>query len=224
MSIAAMNWAYGQAIQGPAKPVLVVLSDHADQDGWSWPGLARIAFRAGFKVRAVQTALRWLEAHGWIKIETNAGGRHRGNRYQVMFSEADRVAPNGADAEPGRAQEMYRRAPTGAPHAPLATMATGAPDAPSPPVRGAPDAPEGCTTCTQTLTEPPKKNEPPRWRTRTRARPHREMLSTHEQIRRDWNLGTFLAERYDEHGEVIPEPDPWQIAEYLSAAQCGTST
>lgn len=85
MSIAALNWAFNQPVMGAAKAVLIVLADHVDQDGWCWPTVARIGFRAGCDVRTVQRALRQLAGDGLIQAEI-AVGRGHVSRYRLFHN------------------------------------------------------------------------------------------------------------------------------------------
>lgn len=85
MSIAALNWAFSQSVMGPAKAVLIVLADHVDQDGWCWPTVARLGFRAGCDVRSVQRGLRQLEQAGLVRIEAGTGRGHA-SRYRLLHN------------------------------------------------------------------------------------------------------------------------------------------
>lgn len=67
MSVATLEWAAEQPVRGPAKAVLLVLALHAGADGRCWPSVARVARQCGFCERAVQMALRRLEAVGAIE-------------------------------------------------------------------------------------------------------------------------------------------------------------
>lgn len=71
MSMAALEWAFEVAVEGPAKAVLLVLADHANAEGKCWPGMARMVARSGFQERTVRRALRTLEEAGHIEV----GGR-----------------------------------------------------------------------------------------------------------------------------------------------------
>jgi hypothetical protein len=86
MSIAALNWAFQQPIMGAAKAVLIVLSDYADQDGWSWPAMASLGFRAGCDARTAQRAIRQLVDAGLARIDAGTGRGHT-NRYQVLHNQ-----------------------------------------------------------------------------------------------------------------------------------------
>jgi hypothetical protein len=85
MSIGALNWAFSQSVMGPAKAVLIVLADHVDQDGWCWPTVARLGFRAGCDVRSVQRGLRQLAAAGLVLIQSGTGRGHS-SRYRLLHN------------------------------------------------------------------------------------------------------------------------------------------
>ncbi|HEY2619632.1 MAG TPA: helix-turn-helix domain-containing protein [Acetobacteraceae bacterium] len=98
MSIAALNWAFAQPIMGMAKPVLIALADYADQDGWSWPAIARLGFRAGCDERTAQRAIRQLVGAGLIEVEAGTGRGHV-NRYRVICNLSEQPSQaNGAAA------------------------------------------------------------------------------------------------------------------------------
>lgn len=74
-----MDWAlrdeYVQAtVFGPARAVLIVLADHANQAGEAWPSLGTLAAESGFGDGTVSRALRDLVALGVLE---NRGYRHR---------------------------------------------------------------------------------------------------------------------------------------------------
>lgn len=62
--------------------VLIALADNANDDGECWPSVATIGRKTGLCERAVRTALRQLEADGWLQT-ANGGGRNGVNRYTV---------------------------------------------------------------------------------------------------------------------------------------------
>lgn len=150
MSIEALNWAFKQPTKGPAKAVLIVLADHADQDGSSWPSVERQCFRSGFSERTVRMALRQLEQEGKIRSQIGVGRGHV-SRYQVLYNqdeqpEAASKRPNGAEE---KVQEMPLSVVKGAGDAPIGDPAKGASPpvkGASPPVKGAGAAPEPLRT------------------------------------------------------------------------------
>jgi len=64
-------------VEGPAKAVLIVLADHANDDFWSsFPSQETIAFEAGVSRRTVQRALAKLQAEGLVEIEGRSGTQY----------------------------------------------------------------------------------------------------------------------------------------------------
>lgn len=167
MSISALNWAFNQPVMGAAKAVLIVLADHVDMDGWCWPTVARIGFRAGLAERAVRMALRQLEGAGLLHTEVGAG-RGRVSRYRVLHN-CD-VQPEAPSRRPNGHAEKVQEVPLSvdtkpAPHAPIAAPVKGARDdlkGAKSARKGAPDAPKPLRTTTKRTT---------RGYARTRARP-----------------------------------------------------
>src|SRR3954452_8376845 len=67
--------------------VYVVLARHADRQGESWPGLAKIASEAGISSRTVQRAIRLLEVLGLVEVTTCYevdSGRQTSNLYTLL--------------------------------------------------------------------------------------------------------------------------------------------
>ncbi len=60
MSIAALDWAFAASVTGPAKAVLLVLANRANEADESWPSQDRIAFEAGWNLRTVRNSLKKL--------------------------------------------------------------------------------------------------------------------------------------------------------------------
>lgn len=68
MSIAALNWAWGQKCpNATSKLVLLALADKANEDGECWPGMDTVAEMAGVSVRQVSTHLSRLSEAGLIE-------------------------------------------------------------------------------------------------------------------------------------------------------------
>lgn len=110
MSIEAMNWAYEQPITGWAKPILVMLADHADQNHEAWPSIARQACRVGCSERTIQSGLRELERGGYIRLDVGVGRGHV-SRYQLQ------VRPRQCGAE--KVRELHPSTIKGANPAPI---------------------------------------------------------------------------------------------------------
>lgn len=86
MSIRVMSqvWEHSRQ-QGSALLVLLAIADFADDDGWAYPSIERLAEKARMSTRNVRYVLRDLEASGELMIEAG-GGRHQTNRYRVLVA------------------------------------------------------------------------------------------------------------------------------------------
>ena len=89
MSIRVMSlvWEYSKQ-QGSALLVLLAIADFADDDGYCYPSVERLAHKARMSVRNVRYVLRQIEESGELVIEPG-GGRRRPNRYRVMVQPAE---------------------------------------------------------------------------------------------------------------------------------------
>ncbi|MBX6391150.1 MAG: helix-turn-helix domain-containing protein [Frankia sp.] len=70
---------------GSALLVLLAIADFADDDGWAYPSIERLAEKARMSTRNVRYVLRHLEASGELMIVAG-GGRHQTNRYRVLVA------------------------------------------------------------------------------------------------------------------------------------------
>jgi hypothetical protein len=112
MSIRLMSAVWETKLPTSSKMVLLVISDHASDDGTnSWPSVATIARKASLGERQVKRILRELEACGLIGIELQAGGTRdmrddrRPNRYTVNLDGVTSMtsrAPSRGDIEEPR--------------------------------------------------------------------------------------------------------------------------
>ena len=80
------------------KMVLLVIADHADDEGTnSWPSMATIARKASISSRQAQRLIKSLSDAGLLSVEDQAGGHRemrddrRPNRYTVTLSGATRT-------------------------------------------------------------------------------------------------------------------------------------
>jgi hypothetical protein len=188
MSIEALNWAFQQAVQGPAKAVLIVLADHVDQDGWCWPAVARLCFRSGFAVRTVQMALRQLEREGHIRSEAGTGRGHV-SRYKVLHNPG--VHPAARVCEQEKVQEMPPSRPNGAADAPFINPVKGAENE----LKGAGDAEKGAGDAPKPL-RTTKKNHQGR---RARAREAPPERNVYDQILEELGGRSLLLPPLPEH-------------------------
>lgn len=99
MSIKLMAQVWELAgIKGTTQDVLLVLADHANDDGLAWPRVELIAWKVDATERHVQRLLRDLEARGLVSVAVPGGGLVEGGYgsstvYRLDFSAAERKAP-----------------------------------------------------------------------------------------------------------------------------------
>ena len=69
------------------KAVLMVLADHANQDGVSWPKVATIARKADLSERTVRTAIASLEDRGLLVVDEQfeKAGKQIQNSYRIVL-------------------------------------------------------------------------------------------------------------------------------------------
>lgn len=80
MSTRVMAQVWPLQMAPTVKAVLVSLADQANDDGACWPSVGTVAERTCLTDRAVQKALAWLEAEGYVIREMKAG---RATRYTL---------------------------------------------------------------------------------------------------------------------------------------------
>lgn len=86
MSIAWLSKCWPlQTPSATCKAVLLVLADHADEDGYCWPKVSTICVRTQYADRAVRNAIQQLESEGFITVEEDfeIGGRQTSNVYRL---------------------------------------------------------------------------------------------------------------------------------------------
>ena len=86
MSVKASNWAWQlQCVKGMTKLVLMALADSADDDGFCWPKLETIAFKACTSKSTVKRAVRDLVQLGLVTVEhrTRQNGSSASNYYTI---------------------------------------------------------------------------------------------------------------------------------------------
>lgn len=91
MSVHWLNYVFTRSqATGAERLVLLVLADHADEHGTSYPGIARIAAHARLTKQHVKKTVRKLEQDGRIKRLINAApderipANRRPNLYQIL--------------------------------------------------------------------------------------------------------------------------------------------
>lgn len=106
MSIKLMTRVWETSIPSAEKMVLLVIADHANDDGMNaWPGIATIARKCSISERSAQRHVRSLEALGVIVVHRQAGGNEhtrgdrRPNRYDIDLAVLDGVTICHDDAD-----------------------------------------------------------------------------------------------------------------------------
>ena len=97
MSNKAIDWALEQDIQGPAKTILLVLANRANDKGICWPSHSRIMKESGFSGTTVRNGLTKLREKGLIKWTQRRDAHSNSlssNSYQL------RIPPTTGDAIP----------------------------------------------------------------------------------------------------------------------------
>jgi hypothetical protein len=135
-----------------AKMVLVSLADQANDEGFCWPSIESLSVRTCMCERAVQKALRALEAMGLLQV-VERGSSRRTNQYWLRVREWLAAQPKPAALE---VDEPFQQAKAAAPEKAPATPHQVHPE---------PGAPR--TTCTHT----PHQVHPNHQRTNTNTTP-----------------------------------------------------
>lgn len=139
MSIAATNWAWATETDPTAKLVLLALADHAGgATALAWPSVARLVEMTGLSERAVQQALRRLEAGGKVARATRPGGA-RTNAYELRLEGRDGTTRTPAGEAP--AQVVRDRGERAAGGGCMSCAVAPAPSAPEPSQRTTMEAP-----------------------------------------------------------------------------------
>lgn len=115
LSVKAINWALELPIPPTPKLIMVVLSDYADENGYSFPGMDKIARRASISERTAIRYLNELEEKGLLTRErrTIETGHRTSNGYRLnagakvtdwhldnVTDEADKVTAVASTEEP----------------------------------------------------------------------------------------------------------------------------
>ena len=110
MSFVAYNWAKVQKIRNQAqKSVLLALADFADKDGFAWPAQETLAERTGLSSRTVRSALKALEAGGFIAREKRNRRFDRGRSSDLILMGIAVETENKSARPTGRSRPTYRK-------------------------------------------------------------------------------------------------------------------
>jgi hypothetical protein len=137
LSIRYLNAVWDLDIPTTQKMVALVLADHADEHGRSFPSVARMMKMSSLAERSVQNAINWLEENGHLVREMRCGK-----------STVYRLTPAG-DAPPNDVHPRTKCTPTpagDAPHPRTTCTPTPAPRAP--------------ITINRTINEPKEQTKP----------------------------------------------------------------
>ena len=97
MSVAAMHWAWSQVLPPAPKLILMALADNADDGGYCWPRVKKIAERCSVSERTVQRTLKNFETSALLKVIRRfrpEDGRQTSNGYQLSLQAySDRLSP-----------------------------------------------------------------------------------------------------------------------------------
>lgn len=95
MSVKQMTkvWEWSKA-DGACLLVMLALADHADDDGFCYPGVERIARKCRISGRSVQRHLKEMSEKGELRIESGRGVTVQGgatNRYRIIVSNGEQT-------------------------------------------------------------------------------------------------------------------------------------
>ena len=84
MSVKIMAQVWELELSHNAQSILLALADHADDDGYCYPSVGRLAWKTGYGVRQVQRTLKYLRDHKMaIPTGSVVGGRHNTVVYRL---------------------------------------------------------------------------------------------------------------------------------------------
>jgi hypothetical protein len=84
MSFQAIIWAMGQEVPGREKMTLLALADFSNNEGTSYPTMAKLAKKAGFCVRTTRMGLRKLEKLGLVTTHEQTRSYGRTSNFFVL--------------------------------------------------------------------------------------------------------------------------------------------
>jgi len=94
MSIKIMSQVWELDLPHNAQSIFLALADHADDDGYCYPSVGRLAWKTGYGVRQVQRTLKELRDNKLaVPIGSVAGGRHNTVVYRLDPSAGKQKPP-----------------------------------------------------------------------------------------------------------------------------------
>ena len=106
---------------GADQQVLVILCDYADDRGYCYPSMLRIAWETGLTERAVRNVMRRLEAAGTVTTTEHRGARNS-NEYQIHLESGPQKEPwetyRDRHKRPGKSERGSAINQNGVPHKP----------------------------------------------------------------------------------------------------------
>jgi len=95
-----MNWAWEQLLAPTPKLILMALADAADDDGYSWPSVAKVSKKCCVSGRTVQRVIQQFVAADLLIITNRftATGRQTSNGYRLKMIKPgypDKMSPSG---------------------------------------------------------------------------------------------------------------------------------
>lgn len=92
MSIRLVKAALGLPLSSTSKLILVVLAEHANEEGICWPATKRIAQNASVSPRSAKRLIRQLEQGGFLSViqRFRDDGSQTSNKYHLRISEGGR--------------------------------------------------------------------------------------------------------------------------------------
>lgn len=93
MSIRLMTQVWELDLPRNEKLVLLALADHANDDGYCYPSVRRIAWKSGYDRRSIQRILRRLEDAEVLESAVEGGGRANPTTYRVVPEKGVKLPP-----------------------------------------------------------------------------------------------------------------------------------
>lgn len=90
MSVEASSWAWKQDVSSGAKLVLLALADHADANGFCWPGVEGLSQKCSLGRSTIWRHMQELEDGQFVaRVQRNAQAGRKTNSYQLNLEGKD---------------------------------------------------------------------------------------------------------------------------------------